>query len=81
MNKLVIKLLKYYQRIPKNKSHCRYYPTCSNYSLEAFQKFNFYYAFILTIFRILRCNPLSKGGYDPVPKTRLEKLFIEDYPN
>lgn len=81
MNKLVIKLIKYYQKIHKNSgtSHCRYHPTCSNYGLEAFKKFSFFYALFLTIYRILRCNPFSKGGYDPIPKTRIEKIFSDYY--
>lgn len=81
MNKLIIKLIKSYQKLHKGRSsHCRYSPTCSNYGLEAFQKFNFFYAAFLTITRILRCNPLFKPKYDPVPKSRLEKLFKDDYP-
>lgn len=49
---------------------CKYVPTCSSYALEAFQKHNFFYALWLTIWRILRCNPFSKGGYDPVPSVK-----------
>lgn len=75
MNKLIIKLIILYQKkISKNTPpRCRYMPTCSQYSLECFQKFSFFKALFLTIFRILRCNPLSKGGYDPVPLTKYEK--------
>jgi len=46
---------------------CKYYPTCSSYALEAFMKHDFLYATWLTVWRVLRCNPFSKGGYDPVP--------------
>ena len=75
MNKLMIKLIKAYQKATENSDHrCKYYPSCSNYSLEAYQKFNFFYATFLTIYRIIRCNPFSKGGYDPVPLSRKEKL-------
>ena len=82
MNKLIIKLIEKYKRLHNDStSHCRYSPTCSSYGLEAYQKFNFFYASFLTISRILRCNPLFKPKYDPVPKTRIEKLFIQDYPN
>lgn len=75
MNKLFIKLIELYQQARKNdgKSYCRYSPSCSNYAREAFQKFNFFKAFFLTVYRILRCNPFSKGGFDPVPLTKLEK--------
>ena len=81
MNKLMIKIIKYYQTLHKGRSsHCRYSPTCSNYGLESYKKFNFFYATFLTIKRILKCNPLFKPKYDPVPKTRIEKLFKDDYP-
>lgn len=74
-NKIPIKLIKLYQ---KNKQiigsgHCRFYPTCSNYALEAYQKFNFFYASWLTIWRIIRCNPLTKRKYNPVPLSKKEK--------
>ena len=68
MRKLAIKLIKFYQKnIPHNKM-CKYNPTCSHYALVAFQRFNFFKAFFLSLWRILRCNPWSKGGYDPVPE-------------
>lgn len=47
---------------------CRFTPTCSAYAIEAFQKRGFFVGLILTVWRILRCNPFSKGGYDPVPE-------------
>jgi putative membrane protein insertion efficiency factor len=47
---------------------CKYDPTCSAYSLEAFKEHGFIKGLILSMWRILRCNPFSKGGYDPVPK-------------
>jgi putative membrane protein insertion efficiency factor len=47
---------------------CKYYPSCSSYALEAFRTHNFLYASWLTLWRILRCNPFSRGGYDPVPQ-------------
>lgn len=76
----MIKAIKYYQKLAVNKqTRCRYHPSCSFYGLECYQKFGFLKATSLTIWRILRCNPLSKGGYDPVPLNYLEKLFKEDY--
>ena len=65
MNKLMIKLIKFYQKYKPDRKHCRHYPTCSNYALEAYEKFNFFYATFLTIKRILKCNPLFKPKYDP----------------
>ncbi|ERJ91579.1 membrane protein insertion efficiency factor YidD [Treponema lecithinolyticum] len=46
---------------------CRFYPTCSNYALEAFKKHGVFKGLFLTVKRILRCNPYCSGGYDPVP--------------
>ena len=46
---------------------CPYYPSCSAYGLEAVQKYGAVKGVALAAWRILRCNPFSKGGYDPVP--------------
>jgi len=71
MKKAVIRLIEWYQKATSDKNPtCRYTPTCSHYSKEAFQTRNFFYAAVLSLWRILRCNPLSKGGYDPVPKPK-----------
>lgn len=76
MNELIIKLIKLYKKNhDSNMKHCKYYPTCSSYGLECFEKFSFFKALFLTIFRIIRCNPFSKGGYDPVPKNTVENIF------
>lgn len=48
---------------------CRFYPCCSDYMLQAFQKHHWLKAALLSSYRILRCQPLSRGGYDPVPNT------------
>lgn len=49
------------------QNRCRFYPSCSAYALEAFQTYGFFKAFYLTIKRLLRCQPLCKGGVDPLP--------------
>jgi len=49
---------------------CRFYPTCSAYSLEAIEKFGVFRGSIKSIWRILRCNPFNAGGYDPVEKNK-----------
>lgn len=61
--------IKFYQKFisPMKKPCCIYYPTCSAYAYKAYQKHGFFKGTYLTIWRILRCNPFSKGGYDPVP--------------
>ncbi len=51
----------------KRRSTCIYIPTCSQYGIEAIEKYGVIKGGYLTTKRILRCNPLSKGGYDPVP--------------
>ncbi|MEF3280127.1 MAG: membrane protein insertion efficiency factor YidD [Elusimicrobiota bacterium] len=45
---------------------CKYEPSCSEYSRQAFKKYNPIKAFYLSVSRIIRCNPFSKGGYDPL---------------
>lgn len=71
MKKIIIKLINWYQSISKHKNPtCRYRPTCSAYAKEAYQTRNFFIASWLSFYRILRCNPFSKGGYDPVPKKK-----------
>ncbi len=69
LKKCCIYIIKFYQKFisPMKKPCCIYYPTCSNYACEAYQKYGFFKGTYLTIWRILRCNPFSKGGYDPVP--------------
>ena len=63
-------IIKFYQRYlsgMKRYSTCKYYPTCSNYALEAINTHGVLVGILLGVWRILRCNPFSKGGYDPVP--------------
>ena len=62
-------LIRFYQRniSPRHPACCRFTPTCSQYALEAVQKYGALKGGFLAIGRILRCNPLCKGGYDPVP--------------
>lgn len=74
MNKIMLKLINAYKKNTENSNPtCRYHPSCSSYSKEAYEKHNFFYASLLSLWRILRCNPLSKGGYDPVPKSKKER--------
>lgn len=76
MNKLAIKLIQMYKRgTSSSPKRCKYMPTCSSYGLECYQKFSFIYASWLTFYRIIRCNPISKGGYNPPPKSIIEKYF------
>ncbi len=70
MKYIGIALIRLYQRFisPLTGAHCRYYPTCSQYAIEALKKHGFIKGSILSAKRILRCNPLFKGGVDPVPE-------------
>ena len=70
MKHVMIWLIGLYRKYisPLKPSCCRFTPTCSAYAIEAFQKRGFFVGFILTVWRILRCNPFCKGGYDPVPE-------------
>ena len=82
MNKLCIKLILWYQKKTVNsKKRCKYYPSCSNYGLECYKRFNFFKASWLTFWRLIRCNPWSKGGYNPVPekKSKLIKTASSSY--
>ena len=70
MKYICIALIRFYRKFlsPLKRSPCcRFTPTCSAYGLEAFQKRGFFIGLILTVYRILRCNPFCAGGYDPVP--------------
>ena len=74
MKHVCIWLIRVYQKILsplKRKPCCRFVPTCSAYAIEAFQKRGFFVGMILTVWRILRCNPFCAGGYDPVPEKGL----------
>lgn len=72
MKRPLIWLIRFYQRAisPLSRPFCKYYPTCSNYGLQAIERFGALKGGLLTLWRILRCNPFSKGGYDPVPEKK-----------
>lgn len=74
MKHLCIWLIRLYQRLLsplKRQPTCRFSPTCSAYAVEAFQKRGFFIGMILTVSRILRCQPFGKAGFDPVPERGL----------
>jgi hypothetical protein len=75
MKRPLILLIRFYQKSisPYKKPCCKYYPTCSNYAIEAIDRFGAFKGFWLSLFRILRCNPFSRGGYDPVPEKRAKR--------
>lgn len=68
MKKVLIMLIKYYQKIPGNfHNYCRYIPTCSEYAIISIERFGVFKGGFLAIKRIIRCNPFGSHGYDPVP--------------
>ena len=75
ISKILIKLIELYRKniSPRKIPCCRFTPTCSAYAIEAIQKRGAFVGTLLSIWRILRCNPLCKGGYDPVPEKRAKK--------
>ncbi len=68
MKKILILFIRFYQIFisPLLGANCRFYPTCSEYSMQAINKYGCFYGTLMAIKRILRCHPFNKGGYDPV---------------
>ena len=67
MKKILIKLIEAYQRAPlSSHSNCKFTPTCSEYTKQAIEKYGLLKGIFLGAWRIIRCNPFSKGGYDPL---------------
>ena len=79
MKHVMIWLIRQYQKFisPLKPPTCRFTPTCSAYAIEAFTKRGFFAGLILTVGRILRCNPFCKGGYDPVPDKGFKRVMIK----
>ncbi|MFC4652078.1 membrane protein insertion efficiency factor YidD [Lactococcus nasutitermitis] len=70
MKKIFIAFVRFYQRFisPLTPPSCRYYPTCSNYMIQAIQKHGAGKGILMGTARILRCHPFCKPGYDLVPE-------------
>ena len=71
MKKILICLINWYQKhisgwLDSKNIKCKYYPTCSEYTKQAIEKYGAFKGCLKGIWRILRCNPFSKGGYDPL---------------
>ncbi|MGL1904248.1 MAG: membrane protein insertion efficiency factor YidD [Fibrobacterales bacterium] len=79
MKFIAIYIVKIYQYTlsPLLGPRCRFEPSCSHYSIEAFKTHGFFKGIKLTLFRIIRCHPFTKGGFDPVPSKQKEKKHYE----
>jgi putative membrane protein insertion efficiency factor len=68
MKSLALRLLRGYKRLisPIMPAACRYVPTCSEYAVEAVERFGIVRGGLKTVWRVLRCNPFVRGGVDPV---------------
>ena len=67
MLRAIIKIYKFFIS-PLLGDNCRFYPSCSSYSIEAFEKHGVFIGFYLTLRRLLKCHPFHEGGIDPVPE-------------
>lgn len=72
-NEKSIKLIKLYQKHKRISGRCHFIPSCSNYAIGCYEKFNWFHATFLTAFRIIRCTPFTKRRVDPVPLSKKEK--------
>ncbi len=68
MKRVLLGVFRFYQKqiSPFFPPVCRYTPTCSRYAIEAVEKYGAWRGGLMALWRILRCNPFSHGGYDPV---------------
>jgi putative membrane protein insertion efficiency factor len=71
--RVVVAPIRLYQVVisPAIGQRCRYYPSCSEYAVQAISRFGILRGLVLTVWRLLRCNPFSSGGFDPVENQRL----------
>jgi putative membrane protein insertion efficiency factor len=81
VKRALLALLRFYKRhispgLPQNR--CKYLPTCSEYAYEAIERHGAIRGSLLAVWRVLRCNPFSRGGYDPVPEQFLQRKARPD---
>ena len=70
-----MRMIRFYQKY-LSRHTCLYYPTCSEYTLESINNNGVITGILLGAWRILRCNPFSKGGYDPAPECWFKKRWL-----
>ncbi len=68
VKRILIALIRFYQRAisPSLPTSCRFYPSCSEYAIEAISTYGLPRGIVKATFRVMKCNPLHPGGYDPV---------------
>jgi putative membrane protein insertion efficiency factor len=68
MKKGLLKIIRIYRKYisPLKHPSCRFYPTCSQYAIDAIERYGSLKGSIMAMKRVLRCHPFNKGGYDPV---------------
>jgi len=83
MRALLIAPIRLYQRVisPAIPRRCKYEPTCSNYAVQAIREFGILRGLVLAAWRLLRCNPFSHGGLDPVSAQRLFRPARSERPH
>lgn len=74
MKDILIGIIRFYRKhiSPKTPAMCKFYPTCSEYGITAIERFGPLKGSLLTLWRIIRCSPLTSGGYDPVPEKKVK---------
>lgn len=74
MKDILISIIKFYRKhiSPLKPPTCKFYPTCSEYGITAIERFGVVKGSLLTLWRIIRCSPLTSGGYDPVPEKKVK---------
>jgi putative membrane protein insertion efficiency factor len=78
VRRALVLLIRVYQRLisPAFGNRCKYYPSCSEYAAQAIARFGILRGLVLAAWRLMRCNPWSHGGFDPVEEQRLFKPRI-----
>ena len=73
LRRIAVAPIRAYQAVlsPALGERCKYYPSCSEYAAQAISRFGILRGLVLAVWRLLRCNPFSHGGYDPVDAQRL----------
>ena len=78
---VMIFLIRIYQKAisPYLPSQCRFEPSCSHYAVEAFRKRGFWMGMLLTAWRLMRCQPFGKSGFDPVPEKGFRSTVLQNH--